>query len=169
MQEPRGLTNSRKRPLEDATTDVQYSLRYKIRAFVRDLRPQFIEVLKTPDFQNCKAADEIRAGMKQLIDLYRQLVDEAVKQNNSSNGEIKPREHHRNVKPVEHQQDVKPAANPLENGVQAKPSDPYPHPQGTYVVGGSAFGWNFITFNGSDAVYYGQTREAFRIKNPKSE
>lgn len=33
---------------------------------------------------------------------------------------------------------------------------------GTYVVGGSAFGWNFITFPGNQAVYYGMTKEAFR-------
>ena len=34
--------------------------------------------------------------------------------------------------------------------------------QGTYVVGGSAFGWNFITFAGKESVYYGRTKEQFR-------
>jgi len=34
--------------------------------------------------------------------------------------------------------------------------------QGTYVVGGSAFGWNFITFSGKEPVYYGRTKEQFR-------
>ena len=34
--------------------------------------------------------------------------------------------------------------------------------KGTYVVGGSAFGWNFITFSGKEPVYYGVTKESFR-------
>ena len=34
--------------------------------------------------------------------------------------------------------------------------------QGTYVVGGSAFGWNFITYSGQEPVYYGRTKEQFR-------
>ncbi|WVZ07789.1 hypothetical protein V8G54_021135 [Vigna mungo] len=33
---------------------------------------------------------------------------------------------------------------------------------GTYVVGGSAFGWNFITFSGKDPVYCGRSKEEFR-------
>lgn len=40
-------------------------------------------------------------------------------------------------------------------------------PQGTYIVGGSAFGWNFITYNhlSNKAVYYGRTKEMFRSAN----
>lgn len=38
--------------------------------------------------------------------------------------------------------------------------------QGTYVVGGSAFGWNFITYLGNESVYYGVTKESFRTSNP---
>jgi len=34
---------------------------------------------------------------------------------------------------------------------------------GTYVVGGSAFGWNFITFSGKEPVYCGRSKEEFRI------
>lgn len=37
---------------------------------------------------------------------------------------------------------------------------------GSYVVGGSAFGWNFIAFTGTEPVYYGITKEVFREKNP---
>uniref|UniRef100_A0A803M2V1 Uncharacterized protein n=1 Tax=Chenopodium quinoa TaxID=63459 RepID=A0A803M2V1_CHEQI len=33
---------------------------------------------------------------------------------------------------------------------------------GTYIVGGSAFGWNFITFHGTKPEYYGRTKESFR-------
>ena len=32
----------------------------------------------------------------------------------------------------------------------------------SYIVGGSVFGWNFITFSGSKPVYYGVTKEAYR-------
>lgn len=32
----------------------------------------------------------------------------------------------------------------------------------TYIVGGSIFGWNFITFMGKQPVYYGKTKEEHR-------
>jgi hypothetical protein len=35
---------------------------------------------------------------------------------------------------------------------------------GTYVIGGSAFGWNFIMFPAMDSVYYGRTKEQFRLQ-----
>ncbi|KAF9617652.1 hypothetical protein IFM89_037715 [Coptis chinensis] len=37
-------------------------------------------------------------------------------------------------------------------------------PQGSYVIGGSNFGWNFVLFPGSKAVYYGVTKESFLMK-----
>lgn len=37
---------------------------------------------------------------------------------------------------------------------------------GAYIVGGSAFGWNFITFTSREPVYCGVTKEVFREKNP---
>lgn len=52
-----------------------------------------------------------------------------------------------------------------------KPTPPVPgfHKQlvedglpGSYVVGGSAFGWNFITFAGKEPVYCGRSKEEFR-------
>lgn len=36
---------------------------------------------------------------------------------------------------------------------------------GSYIVGGSVFGWNFITFSGSKPVYYGVTKEAYRNRS----
>ncbi|KAK9911877.1 hypothetical protein M0R45_035759 [Rubus argutus] len=39
--------------------------------------------------------------------------------------------------------------------------------KGAYVVGGSAFGWNFITFSGMEPVYYGMTKESFRAQAAK--
>lgn len=39
---------------------------------------------------------------------------------------------------------------------------------GSYIVGGSVFGWNFITFSGSKPVYYGVTKEAYRSWHNRS-
>lgn len=41
--------------------------------------------------------------------------------------------------------------------------------QGTYIVGGSAFGWNFVTYPGTKPIYYGRTKECFRSATPLSE
>lgn len=34
--------------------------------------------------------------------------------------------------------------------------------EGRHIIGGSAFGWNFITYSNSIPVYYGVTKESFR-------
>ncbi|XP_030533588.1 uncharacterized protein LOC115743105 [Rhodamnia argentea] len=34
--------------------------------------------------------------------------------------------------------------------------------RGPYIIGGSAFGWNFITFPSDKPVYYGPRKESFR-------
>ncbi|TQD97638.1 hypothetical protein C1H46_016745 [Malus baccata] len=39
--------------------------------------------------------------------------------------------------------------------------------QGTNIIGGPAFGWNFITFVGEEPVYYGITKESFRANGSK--
>lgn len=39
--------------------------------------------------------------------------------------------------------------------------------RGTFLVGGSAFGWNFITYTGEKPVYYGLTKESFRTAQSK--
>lgn len=36
---------------------------------------------------------------------------------------------------------------------------------GQYVVGGSAFGWNFVTLPGNEPVYYGVTKDSFRTSS----
>lgn len=37
----------------------------------------------------------------------------------------------------------------------------------SYVVGGSVFGWNYITYLGDKSVYYGVTKESFRSSQKK--
>ncbi|KAH6779872.1 hypothetical protein C2S52_011109 [Perilla frutescens var. hirtella] len=160
MEEPKPLHQSRKRPLQHEIQDSPY---YKMRALLKDLRPHFIEVLKTPDFQNSKAADDIRQGMKLLMDLYKEMTEKPMKLEKCSNGDIANAK-----KPEEHQQDVKREDDPLLDDVMSVPP-PDSQVQGTFIIGGSAFGWNFITYRSSNAVYYGRTKEAFRATNPKSE
>ncbi|XP_057780503.1 uncharacterized protein LOC130999060 [Salvia miltiorrhiza] len=159
MEELKPVPQSRKRPLQHEIQDSPY---YKMRGLLKDLRPHFIEVLRTPDFRNCKAADDIRQGMKLLMELYQEMTENSVKLEKCSNGDIANAK-----KAEEHQQDVKPTDNPLLDDVMSVPP-PDIQKQGTYIVGGSAFGWNFITYHSSKAVYYGRTKEAFRALNPKS-
>ena len=106
------------------------------------------------------------------MDLYKQMTAETVSigkckivpevhstSNENKDGDAKPGEQsvpdHTSAKPSEDK--PFPTANPSE---KPRPEDGWAH--GTYVVGGSAFGWNFITFPGGKATYYGVTKETFR-------
>ncbi|XVE73872.1 hypothetical protein DITRI_Ditri11bG0153400 [Diplodiscus trichospermus] len=145
---------SKKRPLENSNVNSNY---FKMRLILKDLRPCFIEVLRTPDFRNCKAANEIKEKMKLLLELYKQMTAES---------EMKQ-------KPAEQPQ-VKPALS-TENktfqssNVSQKQQSEDGEAPGTYIVGGSAFGWNFITFKGKEPVYYGVTKESFRSAQAMGE
>ncbi|CAA0830686.1 Unknown protein [Striga hermonthica] len=114
-------------------------------------------VLKTPDFRNCKAASEIREGMKLLVDHYKDMISEAIKIEALNNIPIHP--------PPSIPNGPKPAVSSAQNGTPIQLSGH--KAQGTYIVGGSAFGWNFITFNSNRAAYYGRTKEDFRAANVK--
>ncbi|KAI6707630.1 hypothetical protein NL676_010592 [Syzygium grande] len=136
--------SKRKRPLEPSVW-IPASPYYKMRSVLGDLRPSFIEVLTTPDFRNCRAAQEIREKLKLFMELYRQMTASAeticsTKSNNVKDG--------KRVK-GENQDTEKWQPEVLETW-------------GSYIVGGSAFGWNFITFPGHKPVYYGPTKESFR-------
>ncbi|CAK9170963.1 unnamed protein product [Ilex paraguariensis] len=161
---------SNKRPL-DNIAHFQNSNYYKIRAVVKDLRPHFLEVLRTPDFQKCKAANDIQEKMKLLMDLYKEMTAETVINvpGLPLSGEIqegqKPKERHQDLQSTE-QPPPDRVDKPVRLGnVSDKQRSEHVQMQGTYVVGGSAFGWNFITYPGSNAVYYGRTKESFRAAN----
>lgn len=114
------------------------------------------------------------------MDLYKQMTAETVSMGKCKNvPEAQPTlsENKDGQKPHERHQDVKQAEQSVPDRAFAKPSEDMPFPtanlsekqrpedgwaQGTYVVGGSAFGWNFITFPGSKPAYYGVTKETFR-------
>ncbi|XP_022770421.1 huntingtin [Durio zibethinus] len=132
---------SKKRPLENRNDHFQNSKYFKMRLVLKDLRPHFIEVLRTPDFRNCTAANEIKEKMKLLVELYKQMTAETVSE--SLPGETGMKQ--------------KPEGQPQEKQQSEDGKAP-----GTYIVGGSAFGWNFITFTGSKPAYYGVTKESFR-------
>ncbi|KAL2330314.1 hypothetical protein Fmac_017895 [Flemingia macrophylla] len=158
---------SRKRPLNSSV----HSNYFKIRAVIRDLRPRFLEVLRTPDYKNCKASQEIQEQTKTVIKLYNNMKADAIslaKSKNVQDGQLKAGQQPQRVKSPEHIQVEKAFARPSE--IKLTPPVPGFHKQmsedgqtqGTYVVGGSAFGWNFITFSGKESVYYGRTKEQYR-------
>ncbi|CAI9101819.1 OLC1v1039236C1 [Oldenlandia corymbosa var. corymbosa] len=150
------VSSSRKRPF-DNNVQWEYSPYYKMRAIVRDLRPHFIEVLKTPDFRNCKAAEEIREKMRIVMDLYKVIGE-------TSSVEMQDgQKNQSHTKPPEKPQSF------FAGNISQKQQPEFGLPEGTHVVGGSAFGWNFVTFPESKVTYYGRTKESFRLANPKTQ
>ncbi|OMO78745.1 hypothetical protein CCACVL1_14141 [Corchorus capsularis] len=162
---------NKKRPLENRNDQSQNSKYVKMRLILKDLRPHFIEVLRTPDFRNCKAANEIKEQIKLLLELHGQITAETVsaeKCNNAPGNQSLTGQTDKKQKPEQQPQAVKPAVSSENKGFQlssvsVKQQSEDGEAPGTYIVGGSAFGWNFITFTGNTPVYYGVTKEAFRI------
>ncbi|KAJ7962167.1 Tumor necrosis factor receptor superfamily member 8 like [Quillaja saponaria] len=165
---------SKKRPLED-NGHLQRSNYFKLRAVLKDLRPHFIEVIRTPNFRNCKAAHGIQEQLKILMEVYRDMTSDAILLGKSVPEGQSLSGTNRDGKKLQEQ--------PQPDRVSGKPSESKAFPPvtasafekqqgedilGTYVVGGSAFGWNFITFSGKEPVYYGVTKEQFRLGNGSS-
>ncbi|XP_022959506.1 uncharacterized protein LOC111460466 [Cucurbita moschata] len=166
----------KKRPL-DRNAYIQYT---KMRAVIRDLRPHFLEVLKTPEFRNCKAANEIRERIKLLQDMYIMMMattSESLyieKTSNVLDGQSlsvdnqdqRSREQHHDGKQGGKSSTKSYESNHPSSHAPEKHGANDGQTSGTYIVGGSAFGWNFIAFTGTEPVYYGVTKEEFRKKNP---
>ncbi|XP_031275376.1 uncharacterized protein LOC116133831 [Pistacia vera] len=134
---------------------------YKIRLIARQLRPHFIQVLQTPDFRTCKAAHEVQEQMKLMVHLHRQMIAETdqIKHREGKQSEL--------LKPKNSQEQSsvkKPQTSALSS---EKKNDDIGQIRESYIVGGSVFGWNFITFSGGQPVYYGVTRESFRSRHKK--
>ncbi|KAK9051436.1 hypothetical protein SSX86_028063 [Deinandra increscens subsp. villosa] len=165
-----GQPNPKKRS-SDCNVNIQDSDYFKMRALLKDLRPHFLEVLRTPDFQTSKAAREINQQMKVLMKLYEDMKSEPITIEKSKTTIA---DHH-TVADQKKSTDVKPPDPPLEKEkiVIRKPSEERPATveevvaHGSYIVGGSAFGWNFITYPSSIlTLYYGRSKEDFRASNP---
>ncbi|CAH9063492.1 unnamed protein product [Cuscuta epithymum] len=178
MEQPK----AKKRQLDVA--HLQSTPYFKMRAIVKELRPHIIQVLRTPDFRNCKAATEIRQELNVLMDLCKEMAAQrATAPTQSKNGAegLKPSSvTNQNMKSAE--KPPAPSERPAslmkpcdDKGVTSsgslslKPRTVDAIANGTYIVGGSAFGWNFIVYPGDAMVYYGRTKESFRSSNPKSQ
>ncbi|XP_061371579.1 uncharacterized protein LOC133314151 [Gastrolobium bilobum] len=159
---------TKKRP-RDSDAHSNY---FKIRAVTRDLRPHFIQVLQTPDYKNCKASHEIQEQLKIVIKLYDNVKADVVSLGKSKNmqdgqnldkktGQEQQSQHVKSSveKAFARSSEIK--HTPPVHGLQKLHAEDG-QAQGTYIVGGSAFGWNFITFLGKEPVYYGRTKEQFR-------
>lgn len=121
--------------------------------------------------------------MKVLKELYEKITAETVsisKGKNVAEGQSLSGENQNDQKPQEQPQDLKPTMEqPKQDKAYAKASENKffssiaPERRGaedgqidgTYVIGGSAFGWNYITYLGDEPVYYGVTKESFRTSN----
>ncbi|MCE2056219.1 hypothetical protein HAX54_044283 [Datura stramonium] len=137
-----------------------------------------LKVLRTPDFRNCKAATEIRQQLNLLMDLYKEVMEETI---NPEAAKDAPGAQNASVdmkdgeKASEQQKDMQPppgnVASPKPEGDSSQKQqaeDAGVQGTGTYVVGGSAFGWNFITYTSGKVTYYGRSKESFRSANVKS-
>ncbi|KQJ83997.1 hypothetical protein BRADI_5g18047v3 [Brachypodium distachyon] len=141
----------KKRKLEEV--GFQVSPYYKIRAAIANLRGRFLQVCQATDFQKKDAALEIlkvRAAM------------------NKPTGEVLYGEKNQVPQVVQEKVPLEPvssqtAAKGIPFGIQQEAvknqtNHQGERVQGTYVFGGSPIGWNFRTWPGGKAVYYGPTR-----------
>ncbi|KAK3194823.1 hypothetical protein Dsin_026133 [Dipteronia sinensis] len=144
---------SKKRPLEN-NVQIQDSKYFKMRLVVKDIRPHFLEVLRTPDFRNCKASSEIQEQIKIVMEIYKQMTLEKLSITQSM---LPP--------------DAKAAGQQFQSDVVTEKQQPQDggETHKSHIVGGSAFGWNFITFSGPEPVYYGVTKESFRTSQTVQE
>ncbi|XP_050386432.1 uncharacterized protein LOC126802772 [Argentina anserina] len=146
-------SKTKKRTLD---SDARNSTSFKIRALLTDIRPNVLEVLRTPEFQKCKAANEIQEQVKLLMELYKQMTPKALtapRYNNVLEGQLSS---------------GAPSEDELPSGVAGEKQQAEDGQNiGTCVVGGSAFGWNFITFSSMGPLYYGMKNELFRAQAAK--
>ncbi|KAJ0963782.1 hypothetical protein J5N97_028904 [Dioscorea zingiberensis] len=160
---PQGENKKRK---ADDVGDFQNSSYFKIRTIVKDLRPFFVQLFEAPDFRNSEAAREIRRRMKVMIELTKQLRTDTSPPN--------PKKQEQTVLGIKAEQSGK-----LQEEERLKASELNPRTnisdeiaklskfgneqeglRGTFMVGGSPIGWNFIVFSGGEPVYYGRTKES---------
>ncbi|PIA49443.1 hypothetical protein AQUCO_01300332v1 [Aquilegia coerulea] len=148
---------------------------FKLRCLVRDLRPYFIEVLRTPDFRNSRAAHEIRKKMKRVMDVCKKMTMETASvemskkpfQSQTISVEDPDSQKHVDSHPEEKQgkSDQVPeklAELPLSGNNSVMLEDG--QIQGSYVVGGSNLGWNFVMYPSSKPIYYGEDNGHIVIK-----
>lgn len=93
-----------------------------------------------------------------MLELYREMIGETSKREKSAKSESLS-----NGKAI----NQTPTAGPRSSEtsyVQTERQNSIG--DGDSVVGGSAFGWNFITYGGAEAVYCGMSKEEYRGSHP---
>uniref|UniRef100_A0A0E0KTR7 Uncharacterized protein n=1 Tax=Oryza punctata TaxID=4537 RepID=A0A0E0KTR7_ORYPU len=172
----------KKRKLEEV--GFQHSPYYNIRAAVANLRGRFLQLCKGTDTQKKDAVLEILKEIKVPMELSKKMrldlstaagpvkltvEPTAGDARNMPAGKIQPGEKNQ-VRPEDqaasfmHSSGDKVPLNPVEIKHDAKPSvidstkKSGQRLQGSYIVGGSPIGWNFLVWPGSSARYYGLTR-----------
>lgn len=110
------------------------------------------------------------AEMKLLVELHKEFTAETTSIGKSKN--VPEGQNQDGQKPQEQPKDLKPTTEqPQTDRVFSKPSEKQRaedgRSQGIHIVGGSAFGWNFVTYSSAkEPAYYGETKETFRLRNP---
>lgn len=103
----------------------------------------------------------LHAEMKLIVDLYQQMIAEIdqIEHEEELQSEL--------LKPKKFQEQPSEKKPQTPGFSSEKKNDDIGQSRESYIVGGSVFGWNFITFSGSQPVYYGVTRESFRSRQNK--
>ena len=106
------------------------------------------------------------AEVKLLMDLYKQMTAEtlsAPRCNDVPEGRLLSGENPQDTRVF-----ARPSEHKFPSGISGEKQEAEDGQiKGAYVVGGSAFGWNFITFSSVEPVYYGMTKESFRAQAAK--
>jgi len=157
-------SRGRKRALE-GNRQMEKSNYYKMRLLVKDLRPHVLEVLRTPDFRNCQAAIEIQQKMKLMLQLYQEMIGDTntpKREKTDKSGKAIDQT------PQSSTTELRSSETISVIQTEKQSSDGDGDKAGDAVVGGSAFGWNFITYGGgaTEAVYCGMSKEEYRSSHP---
>lgn len=95
--------------------------------------------------------------MKVMVNLYKQMIAE-IQQEEEQSDLLQPKQS------LDESTEKKPQTPPFSSN---KKLSEIGQPRESYIVGGSAIGWNFITFSGSKPVYYGVSKKSFRNTQKK--
>ncbi|KAF0912182.1 hypothetical protein E2562_013064 [Oryza meyeriana var. granulata] len=171
----------KKRKLEEV--GFQLSPYYNIRAAVANLRGRFLQLCEGTDTQN--AALEILKEIKVFLELSKKMwldlsaaagpvkrTDERASGDakNMSAGKIPPGDQ---AASFMHSTGEKIPLNPVEIKCDSEPSvTDYTKKsgqrlQGSYIIGGSPIGWNFLMWPGSSTSYNGLTRSDWLARQAK--
>ncbi|KAG0448886.1 hypothetical protein HPP92_021735 [Vanilla planifolia] len=144
---------------------------FKIRSIVKDLRPFFVEVSQTPDFRKSGAAQEIQRGMKNMIELIKELRSESASVTNHKETSVEHtssetiKEEHGD-KQEEREKQAQNSQSGMKNEVPKQMISPGEQElQDPFLVGGSPVGWNFLIYSCGKPVYYGVSKETARARH----